>query len=155
MKRLVACLIFVAAAVAGLSVPARAFTMDVQGGVVNHVGHPTNFNLNVYGHYWFPIDQMLFVGVGSGYQEIDNVGLIPVSASAWIRLPIGSQTLPVATGDWGYLFGEDNQMFWRVGGGFDIKNGDYSSIMLMGGYQFLDHDGRGYVYLQAGILVEI
>ena len=136
-------------------VPASAFTMDVQGGVVNHVSDMGKFNLNVFGHFWYPIDQMLFFGIGSGYQEIDNVSLIPVSGSVWIRLPIGSTALPVATGDWGYLFGSNNQMFWRAGGGFDIKNGDYSSIMLMGGYQFLDHDGKGYAYVQAGILVEL
>lgn len=135
--------------------PARAFTVDVQGGFVNHVRDLTEFNLNIFGHWWFPIDQMLFVGVGSGYQEIDNVGLVPVSASAWVRLPIGGQTLPVVTGDFGYLIGDNKQMFWRAGGGFDIKNGDYSSILLMGGYEFLDHDGRGYVYMQAGILIEI
>ena len=136
-------------------VPASAFTMDVQGGVVNHVSDMGKFNLNVFGHFWYPIDQMLFFGIGSGYQEIDNVSLIPVSGSVWIRLPIGSTALPVVTGDWGYLFGSNNQMFWRAGGGFDIKNGDYSSIMLMGGYQFLDHDGKGYAYVQAGILVEL
>lgn len=145
----------VAGALAMSAAPANAFTMDVQGGVVNHVSDITEFNLNVFGHFWFPIDQMLFVGLGSGYQEIDNVSLIPVTASAWIRLPIGGQTLPVATGDWGYLIGVDHQMFWRVGGGFDIKNGDYSSILLMGGYEFLDHDGKGYVYIQAGVLLEI
>jgi len=145
----------VAAGVALSAAPADAFTMDVQGGIVNHVSEIKKFNLNVFGHWWYPIDQMLFVGVGSGYQEIDNVGLIPLTASAWVRLPIGGQTLPVATGDWGYLFGSDHQMFWRAGGGVDIKNGDYSSIMIMSGYQFLEHDGKGYVYLQAGILIEI
>ena len=46
-------------------------------------------------------------------------------------------------------------MIWRAGGGFDIKNGDYSSILLMGGFQFLEDRGKGYVYLQAGILVEL
>ena len=32
---------------------------------------------------------------------------------------------------------------------------DYSSIMLMGGYEFLEHDGKGFIYLQAGILLEL
>lgn len=134
---------------------ANAFTMDVQGGVVNHVSEILDFNLNIYAHYWFPIDQMVFVGVGSGYQEIDNVSLVPISASAWIRLPIGGQTLPVITGDIGYLIGSDHQMFWRTGGGLDIKNGDHTSIMLMGGYEFLDHFGMGYAYVQIGLLVEL
>jgi hypothetical protein len=46
-------------------------------------------------------------------------------------------------------------LFWRAGGGIDLKNGDYSSILLMSGYEFQEHSGKGYVYLQAGILVEI
>lgn len=152
MKRILNAILF---AIAFAAVPSSAFTADIQAGVVNHVSEITNFNLNVYGHWWYPIDQMVFVGVGSGYQEIDNVSLVPLSASAWVRLPIGGQTLPVATGDWGYLIGSDHQMFWKVGGGLDIKNGDYSSIMLMGGYEFLEHDGKGFIYLQAGILLEL
>ena len=144
-----------ACAVAMSSAPANAFTMDVQGGVVNHVSEITDFNLSIYGHWWYPIDQMVFVGIGGGYQEIDNVGLVPLSASAWIRLPMGGQTLPVVTGDLGYLIGSDHQLFWRTGGGLDIKNGDYSSIMLMGGYEFLEHDGKVFIYLQAGILIEL
>lgn len=134
---------------------AKAFTMDVQGGFVNHVSEFNKFNLSVYGHFWFPIDQMLFVGIGSGYQEIDNVSLVPISASAWVRLPFGGQVLPVATGDIGYFIGSDHQMFWRAGGGVDIKNGDHSSILLMSGYEFLEHDGKGFVYFQAGILIEL
>ena len=152
MKRILTAILF---AIAFAAVPSSAFTADIQAGVVNHVSEITNFNLNVYGHWWCPIDQMVFVGVGSGYQEIDNVSLVPLSASAWVRLPIGGQTLPVATGDWGYLIGSDHQMFWKVGGGFDIKNGDCSSIMLMSGYEFLEHDGKGFIYLQAGILIEL
>ena len=152
MKRILTAILF---SLAFTVVPANAFTMDVQAGVVNHVSELTSFNLKVYAHYWYPIDQMLFVGVGSGYQEIDNVSLVPLSASLWIRLPIGSQILPVATGDLGYLIGSDHQLFWRIGGGTDIKNGDYSSILVMGGYQFLEHMGKGYVYVQAGILIEL
>ena len=152
MKRLLTAILF---SLAFTVIPANAFTMDVQAGVVNHVSELTSFNLNVYGHFWYPIDQMLFVGVGSGYQEIDNVSLVPLSASLWVRLPIGSQVLPVATGDIGYLIGSDHQLFWRTGGGLDIKNGDYSSILVMGGYQFLEHVGKGYAYVQAGILIEL
>lgn len=152
MKRILTAILF---SLAFTVVPVNAFTMDVQAGVVNHVSELTSFNLNVYAHYWYPIDQMLFVGVGSGYQEIDNVSLVPLSASLWIRLPIGSQILPVATGDLGYLIGSDHQLFWRIGGGTDIKNGDYSSILVMGGYQFLEHMGKGYAYVQAGILIEL
>ena len=111
--------------------------------------------MSFYGHWWYPIDQMLFVGVGGGYQELDNVGYVPLSGSLWVRLPIGRQVLPVATGDIGYMIGKRHQMFWRAGGGIDIKNGDLSSILVMGGYQFLNHVGHGYIYFHAGILVEI
>lgn len=137
------------------NVCARPFTMDLQGGVVNHVSEMTSFNLNVFGHWWFPIDQMFFVGVGSGYQEIDNVSLVPLSASFWMRIPVGTAVMPVALADWGYLIGKKHQMFWRVAAGADIKSGDHSSIMATGGYQFLDHAGKGYVFLQLGFLVEI
>ena len=152
MKKILAAFLFVFAIAV---VPANAFTMDVQAGVVNHASELFKFNRNIYGHLWYRIDQMLFVGVGSGYQEIDNVGLVPVSGALWVRLPIGSQILPVATGDLGYLIGSDHQLFWKVGGGLDIKNGDYSSILVMSGYEFLDHTGKGYLYVQAGILVEL
>ena len=152
MKRILTVILFTLVFTA---LPANAFTMDVQAGVVNHVSELSKFNLNIYGHLWYRIDQMLFVGIGSGYQEIDNVGLVPVSAGLWIRLPIGGQVLPVLTGDIGYLIGSERQLFWKTGGGFDIKNGDYSSILLMGGYEFLDHSGKGFAYIQAGILVEI
>lgn len=134
---------------------ARPFTMDLQGGVVNHVSEMSKFNLNVFGHWWYPIDQMFFVGVGSGYQEIDNVSLVPVSASFWMRVPVGTAVMPVAICDWGYLIGKNHQMFWRAAAGADIKSGDHSSIMATAGYQFLDHFGKGYVFIQAGVLVEI
>ena len=133
----------------------EAFTLDFQGGAVNPVSHLSQFNMSFYGHLWYPIDQMLFVGLGGGYQELDNVGYVPLSGGLWVRLPIGRQVLPVAIGDIGYMIGERHQMFWRAGGGVDIKNGDYSSILVMGGYEFLNHDGRGYIFLQIGVLIEI
>ncbi|MCQ2093161.1 MAG: hypothetical protein MJY85_10845 [Fibrobacter sp.] len=137
------------------SVCARPFTMDLQGGFVNHASELSKFNLNVFGHWWFPIDQMFFVGIGSGYQEIDNESLVPISASFWTRLPVGSHVMPVMLADWGYLIGKYHQMFWRAAGGADIKCGDHSSILAMAGYQFLDNFGKGYVFLQVGMLVEI
>ncbi|PWJ64949.1 MULTISPECIES: hypothetical protein [unclassified Fibrobacter] len=152
LRKSVAAILF---ALACACAPAGAFTLDLQGGVVNHVSEISKFNLNVYGHWWYPIDQMLFVGIGTGYQEIDNTRLFPLSGSLWVRLPFGRTVLPVATGDFGYLIGSDHQMFWRAGGGLDIKNGDLSSIMVMGGYEFLDHYGKGYAYIQAGILIEL
>ena len=75
MKRLFACLIF---CVISFSAPtASAFTMDVQGGVANAVSHITSFNVNAIAHFWYPIDQMVFFGIGSGYEELDNVAYVP------------------------------------------------------------------------------
>ena len=108
MKRALTAILF---AIACAFVPANAFTMDLQGGIANHVSELSSFNMSFY--------------------------------------------LPVATGDFGYMIGSRHQMFWRAGGGLDIKNGDLSSILVMAGYQFLNHVGHGYVYLHAGILVEI
>lgn len=152
MKKILTAILF---ALACAAIPANAFTMDVQGGVVNHVSELSKFNMSFYGHLWYPIDKMTFVGVGGGYQELDNVGYVPLSGALWVRLPIGRQVLPVAIGDFGYMIGERHQMFWRAGGGVDIKNGDYSSILVMGGYEFLNHDGHGYAFLQIGVLIEL
>ena len=152
MKKFLTAIIF---ALAFVAVPANALTLDAQGGFCNRVSRMRDFNMSFYGHLWYPIDQMVFAGVGIGYQELDNVGLMPLSGSLWVRLPIGRTILPIATGDFGYLFGKDNQMFWRAGGGLDIKNGDNSSIIISTGYQFLNHSGEGYWYLQAGILIEM
>ena len=57
MKKFFSAILF---ALAFAAMPANAFTMDVQGGVVNHVSDIGTFNLNVFGHLWYPIDQMLF-----------------------------------------------------------------------------------------------
>ena len=152
MKKILITLLF---ALAFVATPASAFTMDAQGGICNRVSHMGDFNMSFYGHLWYPIDQMVFAGLGVGYQELDNVGYVPLSGSLWVRLPIGRTVLPIATGDFGYMLGKDNQMFWRAGGGLDIKNGDRTSIIVSGGYQFLNHSGNGYIYIQAGILIEM
>lgn len=96
MKKILTAILF---AITFTIVPANAFTMDVQGGIANHVSELSKFNMSFYGHWWFPIDKMTFVGVGGGYEELDNVGYVPLSASLWVRLPIGRQVLPVAIGD--------------------------------------------------------
>ena len=67
MKKIISAILF---ALAFAVVPANAFTMDVQGGVVNHVSEIKNFNVNVYGHLWYPIDQMLFFGIGTAIRKL-------------------------------------------------------------------------------------
>ena len=63
---------------------------------------------------------------------------MPLSISLRVRLLIGRTILPIATGDFGYMFGKDDQMFWRAGAGLDIKNGDRTSIIISSGNQFLN-----------------
>lgn len=130
------------------------FTMDASFGSVIPFSSPSKATFDFSGHFWIPIDQMLFLGIGSGYQEIEDTVFVPVTGSAWIRLPIGRRVLPVVTGDFGYALGTEHQIIWKAGGGLDIKNGDYSSILLLAGYQRLKKNG-GSIYLRAGILIEI
>lgn len=110
-------------------------------------------HLDFTAHAWYPFDQMVFLGVGSGIQQIGDSKQIPLLASLSVRLPIGGQVLPFASGDIGHSVGEDPQFQWRAGGGLDIKNGDYSSLLVAGGYQSFADLG-GHYYLRGGILLE-
>lgn len=146
------------AAILGLSgafsTAEAGFTADFTIGSLNPTETIKDCNLDLVGHWWFPADEMVFGGVGVGYETIDGIDLVPVIGSLWVRLPIGRQVLPVVTADFGYAFGEDAQMLWKVGGGFDIKNGKNSSILLLGGYQELRKYGN-FIYLRAGLLLEL
>jgi hypothetical protein len=146
------------AAILGLSgafsTAEAGFTADFTIGSLNPTETIKDCNLDLVGHWWFPADEMVFAGVGVGYETIDGIDLVPVIGSLWVRLPIGRQVLPVVTADFGYAFGEDAQMLWKVGGGFDIKNGKNSSILLLGGYQELRKYGN-FIYLRAGLLLEL
>lgn len=126
-----------------------AFTAEV--GTLNP--EFSSFNIDANGHFWYCFDQMVFLGIGSGYQAIGNRYYVPVTGSIWMRLPIGSVVLPVATGDFGYALGNDKRMIWKLGGGADIKNGDHSSIIVTAGYENLRKRG-GYVYVHGGLLLE-
>ena len=74
MKKFLTAIIF---ALAFVATPAGAFTMDAQGGFCNRVSSMGDFNMSFYGHLWYPIDQMVFAGLGVGYEELDNVGMFP------------------------------------------------------------------------------
>ena len=110
-------------------------------------------NLDFSGHIWYKFDQMVFFGVSSGIQTMGSNRHIPLMGAAEIRLPIGGQILPIVTGDVGYQLGDDPQFAWRAGGGLDIKNGDRSSLLLLGGYQRFRNLGAFY-YLRAGLSLE-
>jgi len=111
-------------------------------------------DLDVAAHLWYQFDQMVFIGGGGGLQMIGKDKQYPALGSLWVRIPFGGRTLPVATGDIGYDFGHDAQFVWRGGGGLDIKNGDHSSILLLGGYESFQKLG-GHFYLRVGLLLEL
>lgn len=104
---------------------------------------------------WHVFDQMVLVGVTSGVQIDGEDNQIPLLASLFVRLPIGRQLLPVATGDWGWLFGDGaDEPVWRVGGGLDLKLGDRSSLLLLGGAQMGTEELSTRPNLRGGLILE-
>jgi hypothetical protein len=132
---------------------ARGLALDASIGSVTKSDDILSSNLDVSAHLWYKFDQMIFVGGSSGIQMIGDYRHIPALGSVWLRLPFGGRVLPVATADAGYNFGDDPQFVWRGGGGLDIKNGDRSSILVLGGYERFAKLG-GHYYLRAGFLLE-
>lgn len=102
---------------------------------------------------YMKFDDMTLLGVQSGQGSVVGTSSIPLLGSAIIRLPIGRVVLPVAIGDIGYVFADDNAgLLWRGGGGFDIRNGRHSSLLLLGAYE--GSRGRSGWMGRAGILLE-
>jgi hypothetical protein len=61
--------------------------------------------------------------------------------------------MPFASGEVGYVLDDDDDgLPWRAGGGFDIKNGRHSSLLLQGGYEATS-DLTAW-YARAGLLLE-
>lgn len=102
---------------------------------------------------YMKFDDMTLLGVQSGQGSVAGSQSIPMLGSAMIRLPIGRVVLPVAIGDIGYAFDDDHAgLLWRGGGGFDIRNGRHSSLLLLGAYEA--SRGRAGWMGRAGILLE-
>lgn len=141
-------------ACAPLQAKAPSIALDATVGVLSpSADFPESAHLDFTAHLWYPFDQMVFFGVGSGIQQIGGSKQIPIVGSAQVRLPIGGQILPFVSGDVGHSVGEDAQFQWRAGGGLDIKNGDRSSLIVAGGYQSFAELG-GHYYLRGGLLLE-
>ncbi len=141
-----------------VSQPAHAkppvFALDATvGSLIPTEDFPVPHHLDFTAHAWYPFDQMVFLGIGSGIQQLGSSKQIPLLASLSVRLPIGGQFLPFASGDMGHSLGEDSQFQWRAGGGLDIKNGDYSSLLVAAGYESFAKLG-GHYYLRGGLLLE-
>lgn len=105
------------------------------------------------GSLYLKFDEMVLLGAQGGYGSVAGPSSIPILGSAILRLPLGRIVLPFATGDVGYVLDEENDgLMWRAGGGFDIKNGRHSSLLLLGGQETAG--GKAGWYARAGLLLE-
>ena len=146
-------LVFIAFVLSSPSESKAELALSGEIGTINPTAHMNEFNMDIKGYLWYRFDQMVFFGIGSGYTPIGDFYYVPLTGSIWLRLPFGSSILPVFTGDYGYAFGNDKRIIWKLGGGLDIKNGDRSSLLITAGYQKL-RKRRGYVYVHGGLLLE-
>lgn len=140
---------------AGLALPALArggAALTATAGAVSRdhfQGGRFAFSTSVYGKW----DEMVLLGVQSGIGSVAGPSSIPILGSGIMRLPFGRVVLPFATGEAGYVLDDVNAgLLWRGGGGFDIKNGRYSSILLLGGYEAAS--GMAGWYARGGLLLE-
>jgi hypothetical protein len=98
-------------------------------------------------------DEMVLLGVQGGMGSIAGPASVPLLGSAIMRLPFGRAVMPYAAGDVGYVLDDVNDgLLWRGGGGFDIKNGRHSSLLLQGGYEAAS--GMAGWYGRGGLLLE-
>jgi hypothetical protein len=139
--------------IALLPLTARAGIVVTGTAGANSRDHFKGAHFAYSGALYAKFDDMTLLGVQSGMGTQAGPDAIPVLASAYIRLPIGRIVMPVATGDIGYAFDEDHPgLLWRGGGGFDIRNGRHSSLLLMGAYE--GQGSRAGWLGRAGILLE-
>lgn len=129
------------------------FAIDINGGAAFSYEKFSMPAPNFYGHLWYKFDQMVFLGVGSGYMQLDEAAYVPVHGSLWLRLPFGGQILPVALGDMGVAFAPELQFTWQASGGLDIKNGDKSSILVLVGHQYHQKTASQLLF-RVGLLLE-
>ena len=105
------------------------------------------------GGLYLKFDEMVLLGVQSGIGSVAGASSVPLLGSAVMRLPVGRIVMPFAAGDVGYVLDDRNGgLLWRAGGGFDIKNGRHSSLLLLGAYETQgSHSGS---IARAGLLLE-
>ncbi len=129
------------------SLPAQAKLAFVATGGTSQDSGTVSFAYSIYGYH--KVDEQTLIGLHSGSQQ----GGIPILASLYVRLPLGGVILPVALGDIGYFHHDDNPGFlWKAGGGLDWKNGRYSSILILGGWE--DGPNGAAVYSRIGVMIE-
>lgn len=112
-------------------------------------------DLDFFGHYYVPVDQMLFLGLGSGYRQYGQEVQVPLTGALYLRLPMGRTLMPVFQADMGYHFGEDHSFLWSTELLADLKLGDHSSLVFGGGIEGDAFSGAQIrKNLRAGVLIE-
>jgi hypothetical protein len=99
------------------------------------------------------IDQMVAAGVTAGYDAVPKHSAVSATSRLQVRLPFGRQILPYLQAEAGAGIRpvlEDTYFLWKLGGGFDLKLGDRSSLLLEGGVQTW-----GRTYGRVGLLLEL
>lgn len=139
----------------GFLAPPGSARLGLLAGVGASHPSPSEAHLAFTGGLFYAFDQQTLLGIQSGRQILRGEEMVPLLGSVYLRLPLGRIVMPVATGDWGYAYGDERAagFLWRAGGGFDIRNGRRSSILLLAGYE-----ERGFysdVYTRAGLLLEL
>ncbi|MBK8800673.1 MAG: hypothetical protein IPN71_01175 [Fibrobacteres bacterium] len=135
-----------------MGVSARPLLLEgfVQSG--SHVGE-WNPRLSWSFHGLAQLDQMVAAGVGFGYEAVPGRPAGLIDARMQVRLPVGRQALPYLDVESGIAIRpvlEDSYLMWKMGGGFDLKLGDHSSLLAGVGLAAV-----GRMYGRLGLLLEL
>ena len=101
----------------------------------------------------YRLDQMVAVGAAAGYESIPTRPAGSLASRLQVRLPFGRQVLPYLQAEAGAGIRpvlEDSYFLWKLGGGFDLKLGDRSSLLAESGWQSF-----GRYYGRLGLLLEL
>ena len=101
----------------------------------------------------YRIDQMVAAGVSAGYEAIPTRPAASLTSRLQVRLPFGRQAMPYLQAEAGAGIRpmlEDSYFLWKMGGGFDLKLGDHSSLLAEAGWQ-----SYGRALGRLGLLLEL
>lgn len=83
-------------------------------------------------HAFHPVDRMVFVGAAIGQESVPGRDHVGVTSSLFVRLPFGTQLMPVLRGEMGAGLREyfpESFFLWKIAGGADLKLGERSSLL--------------------------
>jgi len=86
----------------------------------------------------YRVDQMVALGAAAGYEAIPTHPAGSLTSRLQVRLPFGRQVLPYLQAEAGAGIRpvlEDSYFLWKLGGGFDLKLGDRSSLLVESGWE--------------------